>query len=83
MAWVEKLLAPLLGIAIEKWVDMLPALIKKIKAGDAKPEGPVLDYLKQNEKTSKEAEQIVETAEAETIWYLQWSIPSFRWTIWI
>lgn len=65
MAWVEKLLAPLLGIAIEKWVDILPALIKRIKAWDAKAEGPVLDYLKQNEKTSKEAEEIVETAEAE------------------
>ncbi|MBP6921669.1 hypothetical protein KBB89_03955 [Candidatus Gracilibacteria bacterium] len=65
MAGAEKLLAPLIGIAIEKGIDILPELIKRIKAGDAKAEGPVLDYLKQNEDTHEEAEKIVETAEAE------------------
>lgn len=44
---------------------MLPELIKRIKAGDAKAEGPVLDYLKQHEDTHQEAEDIVENAEKE------------------
>lgn len=65
MAGIDTLLKPLLGIALEKWVDMLPELIKKIKAGDTRAEGPVLDYLKSREDTSEEAETIVENAEKE------------------